>query len=142
VYYYAKGIFKSMQATGKRLGHRAAKLAGSTAGRAILDAAIVARPSQLSPEQARGDATAFFRAADALNEVLAKPIRFEETVPADVPVTIGWGTKDRLLPISQASVARKHIPQARFVLLPGCGHVPMTDDPELVARVLLEGSGG
>jgi pimeloyl-ACP methyl ester carboxylesterase len=26
------------------------------------------------------------------------------------------------------------------VLLPGCGHVPMTDDPALVAEVLLAGS--
>jgi hypothetical protein len=26
------------------------------------------------------------------------------------------------------------------VLLPGCGHVPMTDDPPLVARILPGGS--
>jgi pimeloyl-ACP methyl ester carboxylesterase len=141
-FYYARAIFKSMQAAGKRLGPRAAKLAGTTTGRAVLDAAIVARPSRLSPKQARGDAVAFFRATDAVNEVLAKPIRFTDTVPADVPVTIAWGTKDRLLPISQANVAREHIPHARFVLLPGSGHVPMTDDPELVARVLRDGSGG
>ena len=139
-FYYAKGVFKTMQATGKNLGPRAAKLAGSTVGRAILDAAIVARPSQMSAEQARGDAVAFFRATAALNEILAKPIAFEDTISADVPVTIAWGAKDRLLPISQANVARQHVPHARFVRLPGCGHVPMTDDPDLVARVLLEGS--
>ena len=43
-------------------------------------------------------------------------------------------------PLDQASIARQRLPQARFVSLPGCGHVPMTDDPDLVARVLLEGS--
>jgi pimeloyl-ACP methyl ester carboxylesterase len=32
------------------------------------------------------------------------------------------------------------IPGARLVMLRGCGHVPTYDDPELVARVLLEGS--
>jgi hypothetical protein len=37
-------------------------------------------------------------------------------------------------------VARDLLPDARFVRLGGCGHVPMTDDPELVARVLLRGS--
>ena len=58
----------------------------------------------------------------------------------DVPVTIAWGTRDRLLPPDQASIARQRLPRARFVSLPGCGHVPMTDDPDLVARVLLEGS--
>ena len=55
-------------------------------------------------------------------------------------MTIAWGAKDRLLPRSQARVARRQVPHARFLLLPGCGHVPMTDAPELVARVLLEGS--
>jgi pimeloyl-ACP methyl ester carboxylesterase len=28
----------------------------------------------------------------------------------------------------------------RFVTLPDCGHVPMWDDPALVARTILEGS--
>ena len=34
------------------------------------------------------------------------------------------------------------IPGARSVTLRGCGHVPTWDDPEQVARVLLEGSAG
>lgn len=141
-FYYTKGVFKAMRAAGERLGPRAAGLSGSRAGRAVLGAGIVARPSRLSPEQARGDAVAFLRATAALSEVLARPVSFTGSVSPDVPVTVAWGAKDRLLPISQASVARERIPHARFVLLPGCGHVPMTDDPELVARVLLEGSGG
>jgi pimeloyl-ACP methyl ester carboxylesterase len=29
-----------------------------------------------------------------------------------------------------------------MVILEGCGHVPMSDDPEQVARVLLNGSAG
>jgi pimeloyl-ACP methyl ester carboxylesterase len=57
-----------------------------------------------------------------------------------VPVTIAWGSKDRLLSRRQALVARKLLPGARYVLLPGCGHVPMTDDPELVADLLVRGS--
>jgi pimeloyl-ACP methyl ester carboxylesterase len=28
------------------------------------------------------------------------------------------------------------VPQARHVALPHCGHVPMIDDPDLVARVI------
>ena len=32
------------------------------------------------------------------------------------------------------------LPHARFVWLEGCGHVPMSDDPPQVARVLLDGS--
>jgi pimeloyl-ACP methyl ester carboxylesterase len=37
-------------------------------------------------------------------------------------------------------VAKAALPQARFLPLRGCGHVPMTDDPALVADVLLQGS--
>ena len=33
------------------------------------------------------------------------------------------------------------MPEALLVPLPGCGHVPMTDNPPLVADVLLRGSG-
>lgn len=139
---YAKAVFKTMQAAGANAGPYVPRLAHSAAGRAILNAAIVARPSKVSPEQAEGDAKSFFRAKDAVDEIIASPVSFDEPVPDDVKVTIAWGAKDRLLPRSQARVAKRHLPNARFVLLPGCGHVPMTDDPELVAKVLLQGSGG
>ena len=62
--------------------------------------------------------------------------------PLDVPVTIAWGTHDRLLPPRQGERARARLAEARHVSLPGCGHVPFADDPPLVTRVLLEGSGG
>jgi pimeloyl-ACP methyl ester carboxylesterase len=65
---------------------------------------------------------------------------FTGIVPAGIPVTIAWGTNDRLLPPRQALVAKERIPQARVVPLPGCGHVPMTDNPRMVADVLLRGS--
>ena len=58
----------------------------------------------------------------------------------DVPVTIAWGQRDLLLFPHQARRAKRAYPAARFVDLPGLGHVPMTDDPERVAAVLLEGS--
>ena len=59
----------------------------------------------------------------------------------DCPVTIAWGEKDRLLIYSRQSArARRLLPDARHVTLHGCGHVPTWDDPEQVARVLLEGS--
>jgi pimeloyl-ACP methyl ester carboxylesterase len=91
-------------------------------------------------EQALGDSVAFLSARDAVYAVLADGITFTQTVPADVPVTIAWGAKDWLLPPRQARRAKQRLPQAKFVALPGCGHVPMTDDPGLVARVLLDGS--
>ncbi|MFC9954043.1 alpha/beta fold hydrolase, partial [Streptomyces prasinus] len=50
------------------------------------------------------------------------------------------GARDRLLVPRQGVRAKRTIPGARLIRLPGCGHVPMNDDPALVARVLLDGS--
>lgn len=59
--------------------------------------------------------------------------------PDDVPVTIAWGDRDQLLRRPKPH----RIPAgARSLVLPGCGHTPTWDDPQLVARVLLEGSSG
>jgi len=57
--------------------------------------------------------------------------------PEDVPVTIAWGERDRLVGPPKAHRRPTH---ARFLVLPGVGHTPTWDDPELVARTLLEGS--
>jgi pimeloyl-ACP methyl ester carboxylesterase len=57
------------------------------------------------------------------------------------PTTIAWGEHDRLLLYRpQSARARAALPAARHVTLSGCGHVPTWDDPEQVARVLLEAS--
>jgi pimeloyl-ACP methyl ester carboxylesterase len=137
---YARSIFKVMQASGRVLEPTAPALLRSTAGRGLVYSAVVSHPSRLTPEQAKGDMAAFLAASAALDEVLAGVDQFTSQLPADVPVTIAWGAKDRLLSRRQAVVAKAQLPAAHFVLLPGCGHVPMTDDPDLVADALLRGS--
>ncbi|HEY1966958.1 MAG TPA: alpha/beta hydrolase, partial [Pseudonocardia sp.] len=52
--------------------------------------------------------------------------------------TIAWGDHDRILPPRQAQRAARLLPAAHHLPLPGCGHVPMSDDPELVAKVILD----
>jgi pimeloyl-ACP methyl ester carboxylesterase len=136
----ARGIFKIMEFSGARTQRLAPALSRSAAGRALIYSAIVSRPSRVTPEQAQGDMAAFLAARPALEEIIRGMTQFTGHVPADVPVTIGWGTRDRLLPPSQVLVAKARVPQARLTPLPGCGHAPMTDDPELVADVLLRGS--
>jgi len=137
---YARAVSKVMQAAGRLVQPLGPALARSTAGRAMIYAEIVSKPSLVGPEQAIGDMDAFLAARYTTNAILAAATPFTGTVPAGVPVTIAWGTNDRLLPPRQALVAKERIPQARLVPLPGCGHVPMTDNPALVADVLLRGS--
>jgi pimeloyl-ACP methyl ester carboxylesterase len=57
----------------------------------------------------------------------------------ECPVRIAWGTADRVIPHSRYSRRlRDLIPDAEYVELEGLGHCPMVDDPELVARTILE----
>ncbi|MGH2833084.1 MAG: alpha/beta fold hydrolase, partial [Solirubrobacteraceae bacterium] len=58
--------------------------------------------------------------------------------PSPCPITLAWSAQDRIFPVDVNGVrARELIPEARFIVLDGVGHVPMLDDPELVAKTIL-----
>ncbi|MFI1336901.1 alpha/beta fold hydrolase [Streptomyces sp. NPDC020845] len=138
---YASGVLTAM-----RVGARAiplpllGRLARTAAGRAALTGTIYARPGRRSAQAVVAEARAM-REAAGFEATLAsgRGATFADDVP-EVPVTIGWGTRDRVLLPRQGVRAKRAIPAARLVRLPGCGHVPMNDDPALVARVILDGS--
>jgi pimeloyl-ACP methyl ester carboxylesterase len=102
---------------------------------------MFARPRRLTQEQA---ARAIRAMAGATSYAEAR--RFITSQAPDgldevrCPVTIAWGTKDRLLRPRQAPRWVAAIPGARLVELPGLGHAPMSDDPELVAATIVEGA--
>ena len=55
-----------------------------------------------------------------------------------VPVRVAYGTLDLMLGVFTAPRFAAAIPGAELVPLPAVGHVPMLDDPELVARTILD----
>jgi pimeloyl-ACP methyl ester carboxylesterase len=58
-----------------------------------------------------------------------------QTLPC--PVTVAWSEHDKIFPEDKlGSVARERLPGARYLVLPGVGHVPMLDDPQLVAATI------
>jgi pimeloyl-ACP methyl ester carboxylesterase len=62
--------------------------------------------------------------------------------PLPCPVTLAWSGRDTALPLANyEKVARNRLPQATFTVLPNVGHVPMLDDPGLVARTILATTG-
>jgi pimeloyl-ACP methyl ester carboxylesterase len=91
----------------------------------------VPREEALRLVRAYGEAPGF---ADVSRAMRAG--RFEGLERIAVPVTLAWGEHDRLV-----SPPRQVPANVTTVLLEGCGHVPMWDDPEQVARILLAGSG-
>lgn len=109
-------------------------------GRTLLLGGTMAKPARMSPEAAIEMATTYARTPTFDAHLAAtRRERFRDGKSIDVPVTVAWGEKERLIP-ARARL-RDELPQhTRFVDLPGCGHVPTWDDPDLVARTILEGT--
>ncbi|SEC31677.1 MULTISPECIES: alpha/beta fold hydrolase [Streptomyces] len=116
------------------------RLSRSAAGRTALTSTIYARPARRRPEAVVAETRALVEATGFEATLRAgAAVRFTDDVPG-LPVTVAWGTRDRILIRRQGIRAKQTIPHARLIRLPGCGHCPMNDDPALVARVLLDGS--
>ncbi|MGI8677552.1 MAG: alpha/beta fold hydrolase [Jatrophihabitans sp.] len=137
---YTRQIFMRACAASERIGERAELLARTTAGRKIMYGLLCAHPGRVSPDQALGDFRAFQYARPALRELLAAAEPFDQEIPLDVPVTIAWAARDLVLPPWQAETAKRKLPLAEHIMMRGVGHVPMTDNPGFVAKVLLRGS--
>ncbi|MFF9405541.1 alpha/beta fold hydrolase [Streptomyces anandii] len=138
---YAFGVLQAMRAIARRTPQPLVeRLSRTAAGRTVLTSTIYARPGRRSPEAVVAETLALAQAT-GFEETLRAGIEvlFTDDVPG-IPVTVAWGTQDRLLVRRQGVRAKQIIPRARLVRLPGCGHVPMNDDPALVARVILDGS--
>jgi pimeloyl-ACP methyl ester carboxylesterase len=96
------------------------------------------RPARISTDYARmavrsmGTAPGF----DATMKA-TEPIRYRSGPPIDVPVTVGFGSRDFLLRVRQSRNLDELPPGTRVVALPGCGHVPMADDPAAVAAFII-----
>jgi pimeloyl-ACP methyl ester carboxylesterase len=138
---YAFGVLLAMRQGARRLPLPVIeRLSRSAAGRAALTSTIYARPGRRSPEAVVAETLALAHAEGFADTLRAgTTVRFTDDIPG-LPVTVAWGTRDRLLVRRQGIRAKHIIPRARLVRLPGCGHVPMNDDPALVARVILDGS--
>ncbi|MFB8113569.1 alpha/beta fold hydrolase [[Kitasatospora] papulosa] len=138
---YAFGVLRAMRGAALAMPMPLIeRLSRSSPGRAALTSTIYARPGRRSPAAVVSETVAL-REATGFRQTLeaGSGVTFADDVPG-VPVSIAWGSKDRLLPRRQGVRAVRAIPRARLVRLPGCGHVPMNDDPAAVARVVLDTS--
>ena len=110
----------------------------SERGRRLVLAANAAHPERIPADAALRLVRAYATAPgfQAVNDAM-RASRFMALADISVPVTLAWPEHDRLVARPRA------LPDGvRSVVLHGCGHLPTWDDPEQVARVLLEGSAG
>ncbi|MEV4537047.1 alpha/beta fold hydrolase [Asanoa sp. NPDC049518] len=101
---------------------------------------LLSRPGRITLERALAD-TAALRDGPAFRAVARASRGYAFTGRPTVPITVAWGTRDLILRPRQSAVARRDLPDARHVELVGCGHVPMSDDPDLVADLILTTTG-
>ncbi|MBG0856978.1 alpha/beta fold hydrolase [Streptomyces spinoverrucosus] len=138
---YAFTVLMAMRQLARRMPPPVVEaLARPAVGRTLLTSTIYARPGRRSPEAVVAETLALAR-AQGFSETLrsGRDVQFTDEITG-IPVTVAWGSRDRLLVPRQGIRAKYVLPKARLIRLPGCGHVPMNDDPALVARVLLDGS--
>jgi pimeloyl-ACP methyl ester carboxylesterase len=136
------------QTAGVRKIRRAFRLARlSPLPTAVLMRSALARRLTLRDAACHGDRLTPAQAVEVTRDLLGCTVlddllRTDEGIapldPLPCPITLAWSGDDAILPVAvNGAVARARLPQARFEILPGVGHIPMIDDPASVARAIL-----
>jgi pimeloyl-ACP methyl ester carboxylesterase len=144
-------------------GRRAPIIISTTMRQSRLNARIVRRLAPDAP-RSRWARTAFmvqlsgqpskvpYAMANGAIHDMAEAPGFRETLHAaertgfknggqiTVPVTVAFGSRDRVLPPVIARRRHELPPQTRWIKIKGAGHVPMFDEPGAVVTLLLHGS--
>jgi pimeloyl-ACP methyl ester carboxylesterase len=138
---FARAVLVGSRRVAQRLDPVAEVAQGGPLRRTLTSWHLSARPWRIPADEAAGALRNLARSPgfDATLDAVVDH-RFDAQ-PVQCPVTVAWGEKDRLLIYSRQSArARRLLPDGRHVTLTGCGHVPTWDDPDQVARVVLEAS--
>ncbi|MEI7625848.1 MAG: alpha/beta hydrolase [Actinomycetota bacterium] len=137
---YCRGVLRSSAAVVKAIDPALPALLGNPLSRTVMLGHLVGKPWQISSDGALG-ACRNLSSSPGLQSTIACSLSDDTRstgAAIAVDLTIAWGTRDHLLPGRQALRAQRCIAGSKLIWLQGCGHVPMWDDPELVARVVLD----
>nr|MCW2728243.1 alpha/beta hydrolase [Aeromicrobium sp.] len=104
-------------------------------GRRLAGSSLYTHPERFTADEVFEDALAL-KHCKGFERTIIKGVTYAFREHLTVPTTIAWGTRDLILPFSSSAIAQERLPEAHHVALPRCGHVPMIDDPTLVARVI------
>jgi pimeloyl-ACP methyl ester carboxylesterase len=134
---YVRATLQAIRAIAGAIDRQADAAYGGPSRRAVLMSVSVARPANVPGPVAASWNHAVARCS-GWDATLPETVDWRPRMPA-CPTTIAWAERDRLLLAGrQAPRARRWLPEARHVTLHGCGHVPMWDDPEQVARAIAD----
>lgn len=121
----------------KRVPRLLNKLVGHPLGRILLLGQSHGHPTRIRPDHARaaicamGTSSGFDRALAATLR-----LRYAPESPVDAPVTVAFGSRDWILPRRRWRQIGELPPNTTERMLPGCGHLPMADNPDLVTDLV------
>lgn len=142
-YRWLRGVLSTQYRASQWLRPLIPLVARHAVTRTLLLAANMARPWQADAAWT-ADLIETFRASTTVLDVLDHAHDEDTTSHLHeiaTPVTIVWGTRDRLLLPRQAARFMADLPAGRLERLDGLGHLPVSDDPNLVADVILRTTG-
>jgi pimeloyl-ACP methyl ester carboxylesterase len=124
---------------GRRFARITPRLMRSPVVRSLLLRGTVSHPRRIPANAAAAMACEYAATPDFEAHLEATSAeRFRDGESIACPVTVAWGEDERLIP--KESRLLDELPrQTREVTLPGCGHIPTWDDPELVANTIIRG---
>jgi pimeloyl-ACP methyl ester carboxylesterase len=136
---YARGQLRVLHAVAERIAPFADAITRTGVGRTLVFGSVASRPWRMDPNDA-AEALRVFANAPGWQETLdtVTQERPRDLGEIECPVRIVWGSRDTLLIPRQADRFVNAIPNAELVRLPGLGHVPMGDDADKAADVILE----
>jgi pimeloyl-ACP methyl ester carboxylesterase len=118
-------------------GTMLSRLVATRVGRNMVLMQTHGRPGNLTSNEARAAIGAVVSSSgfDATLSATACR-RYVAAAPIDAPVTVAFGSRDLLL-LRRSRYLGELPAHAKQVALPGCGHVPMYDDPRAVSALII-----
>jgi len=121
-------------------GARLEKLASTLRGRKMLGRSQFEHPERADPLELIADIRAIKNSLilrPLMKALVSDPIR--PLPDPGCPVRVVWPLRDRILPYKHhGKPMMEKLPSAELARLNGVGHVPMSDDPEAVSRLITE----
>jgi pimeloyl-ACP methyl ester carboxylesterase len=110
-------------------------------GRVVVLGHTHGRPARMTAAQARQAVLDLGRCPGFDATFRATLRRRYETGPLEAPVTVAYGSRDRVI-LRRQSRHLERLPATTVVAsLPGCGHLPVADDPAAVAALITASTG-
>ena len=136
---YDRASLRATRWLSQHAGGLLSRLVNYRLGRALVLGQTHGRPFRISPGYARMAIRAMGTSPGFGATMKATASRCYRSGPAiGAPVTVAFGSRDLLLLRHQSRHLGELPPGTRLGTLPGCGHVPMTDNPSAVTALITE----